>query len=821
MISVSSHYIHTLMKKSICTTVLLFCMLTNFLFAKQPGIKGIIRNSNQEPVEFANVVLIQANDSSIVKAGLTETDGTYSFENIQQGQYKLLVVQLGFDKHYTESFDLKEGAEPMILKPVNLSESAINLREATVTAQRPFIEHRIDKTVVNVENSIVNAGSNAIEILKRSPGVTVDNEGNIHLSGKEGVNVMIDGKPTYLSAKDLYEMLKNMNSDQLSRIDIITNPSAKYDAAGNSGIIDIRLKKRQDVGLNGRVNGSYGQGAYPDGGGGISLNYRKEKFNLFGSYDYTRGYYYTRTTLARRFFSDGSNTLFDQSTFNKGNYTNQNFRGGIDYYLDKNHSISAVLRGNYNTNYDRTISTTLIKNLSEIADSSYITDNINNSKWNSITGTLNYQFKIDSLGKELSVDIDKARYDNANNFTFLTQYYDVNSLNVNTEYATNNQPAAIDIQSAKLDYTQPWKKTMKIEAGLKSSYVTTDNDVRYLNFYNGEGQLDTGKTNHFNYKENINAAYVNWTGEFKKVGFEIGLRGEQTVSEGQQVVNNETFERNYFQLFPSAFFNYKFTDKHMTRLSYSRRIDRPGYQQLNPFRYFLDPYNFMQGNPNLEPQTTDNYEVSYTFKQLYTITFNYSHTADAMTQITKQIDSTHTTYITTENLNTRNNYGVNINLPLHLTEWWTSSNNLSLFNNEYQGVSSVGNIDKSLTSYFLNSVNSFQGKKGWSFEISGYYQSQMVWGTWLVDPQWSVGGGISKMLMNERLQLRANINDIFHTQKEKSKIKYQNIDAAFSQVYDTQFVRFHVSYNFGKRGIKTKNHSRGPEEQNRINSGRQ
>lgn len=210
--------------------------------------------------------------------------------------------------------------------------------------------------------------------------------------------------------------------------------------------------------MNGRVNGSYGQGAYPDAGGGLSLNYRKEKFNLFGSYDYTRGYYYTRTTLARRFFSDGSNTLFDQSTFNKGNYTNQNFRGGIDYYLDKNHSISVVLRGNYNTNYDRTISTTLMKDVNEFTDSSYITDNINNSKWNSITGTLNYQFRIDSLGKELSIDIDKARYDNANNFTFLTQYYDGNSVNVNSEYATNNQPAAINIQSAKLDYTQPWKK---------------------------------------------------------------------------------------------------------------------------------------------------------------------------------------------------------------------------------------------------------------------------------------------------------------------------------------------------------------------------
>ena len=229
----------------------------------------------------------------------------------------------------------------------------------------------------------------------------------------------------------------------------------------------------------------------------------------------------------------------------------------------------------------------MIKNTSEIVDSSYITDNINNSKWNSLTGTLNYQFKIDSLGRELTVDFDKAKYDNGNDFLFRTNYYDYNNTVVKTEYATNDQPATIDINSVKLDYTQPWKKTMKIDAGLKSSFVTTDNDVRYVNYYGNEAVLDTGKTNHFNYMENINAAYINWTGEHKKVGFEIGLRGEQTIADGEQVVNNETFSRNYFQLFPSAFLNYKFTEKHMTRLSYSRRIDRPGYQQLNPFRYFL------------------------------------------------------------------------------------------------------------------------------------------------------------------------------------------------------------------------------------------
>jgi outer membrane receptor protein involved in Fe transport len=798
--------------------ILTFLGLQN-AYSKSSGVKGAISDSKKAPVEFANVFIIKSSDSTIVKSALTDASGAYTFTDISAGEYMVMVMQLGYQRYYSAPFMVKSDGETVSMKEIGLEDIAVNLKEANITAKRPFIEHHIDKTVVNVENSIINAGSTVLEILKRCPGVTVDNDGNIHLSGKDGVNIMMDGKPTYLSVKDLYDLLRNMNSDQLNSIEIITNPSAKYDAAGNSGIINIKLKKRQDIGLNGNLHGSFGQGAYPDYSGGFSLNYGREKFNVFGGYDYGKGYYYETSELSRRFFTNGENSRFSQESFNKGHYTNHNFQAGADYYISKKHSLSAVIRGNFSDNFSRTTATTNIANSTELADSGYVTINTNTSQWDNLSGTLNYTFKIDTLGQELTVDGDMAQYSNRNDYDFYTEHFYSSTQSPTIELATDDQPSKIDVRSFKLDYTLPLKGGFKFEAGAKSSYVTTDNDVKYFNYIGNTAINDTTKTNHFNYKENIHALYTNVTGEIKKFGFEVGLRGEQTVATGKQSIHDESFSRNYIQLFPSAFVNYKFTDDHMVKMSYSRRIDRPEYQRLNPFRNFIDQYTFQQGNPDLKPQMTDNFDLSYIFKQMYSATFTYSHTTDNMTELAKQIDSTHTTFITTENLPSTNSYALTLSIPLQVTEWWNSSNDFSGFNNHFRGLSSVGYIDKKMTSFYLNSTNNFSLKNGWSFELNGFYQSSLVWGTWLLEPQWSVGGGIGKSFLDDRLNMKVNINDIFHTQKTNATVQYSNVDVKFRQVQDTQFVRIHLSYSFGKKGLKKAEHRVGADEENRIRTG--
>ncbi|MEP7171820.1 MAG: outer membrane beta-barrel family protein, partial [Bacteroidota bacterium] len=334
--------------------------------------------------------------------------------------------------------------------------------------------------------------------------------------------------------------------------------------------------------------------------------------------------------------------------------------------------------------------------------------------------------------------------------------------------------------------------------------------------------IDTGKTNHFNYTENINAAYLNWSGEFGKWGVQAGLRGEQTISKGEQITVSQNFKRDYIQFFPSLFLSYKLNKKNQFGLNYSRRIDRPAYQKLNPFRNFLDPHTYEEGNPNLQPQLTNSFELSHTFMEVVMTTLNYSHTSDAMTELSKQIDSTRTTFVTTENFTSQNNYGLSISIPFQVTKWWLTSNNINVFNNRFTGIVSGVSVDKQLTTYMANSDNSFQLPGNWTLELSGYYNSKMVWATFLIDPQYSVSAGFSKSFLDKKLNLKVDINDIFKTEKTIARVNYGDINFDFKQLEDTRFVRFHLTYNFGKRSVEQarRRHSGAEEELNRVKTGK-
>ncbi len=808
------------MKRSVLILLTILFSIQQNSFSKSDNIRGSVIDQQQKPVEFANVVLLNKEDSSLVKAALTDETGNFIFEGIPQGQYVLLIAQIGFEKYEAP---IAYNSELLELPAIKLEGTTVALKEARIEAVRPLIEHRVDRTVLNVENSIVNTGSTLLEILKRSPGVSVDNDGNISLKGKQGVMIMIDGKPTYLSASDLTNMLRQMRSEELSQIEIITNPSAKYDAAGNSGIINIVLKKKQNLGFNGSVHSSYGQGVYPDFSSGINLNYRNEKFNAFGSYNFWRGFYFEDNHLVRKFKEEEYTSTLDQNTFDKAKNDNHNSRVGMDYYLNDRNTIGFLVKGSLSTNDDKTTSTTEVYNQNAYPDSGYTTINKSDSKWSNYTANLNYRLVLDTVGSELTADVDFARYDNQSNFYFETDHFSNDPTYVPYKVLEkNHQPANITIQAAKIDWNHPLNKKMKVEGGGKTSFVTTDNDVKYYNIVEGEEVLDPGKSNHFNYTENINALYINWSGEFGKVGLQTGLRGEQTIAKGEQMTTAEDFKRDYLQLFPSAFVSYKITEKHQLGVTYSRRIDRPAYQDLNPFRYFLDPQTFQEGNPNLQPQLTNSFEFSHTFMGAITTAINYSHTNNAMTKVTKQIDSTRTTYVTTENFDSHDNFGFSLSIPYEISKWWLTSNNFNVFNNRFQGEVAGGAIDQQLTTFMFNTNNSFKLPKGWSVEVSGYYNSEMVWGTFLLAPQYSVGAGVGKSFLHERLRLKVDLNDIFWTERTNATMKYNNVDATFKQINDTRFFRIHLSYNFGKQTVEQARRRRGgaEDEQNRVKTGK-
>ena len=404
----------------------LILVFLNFVFVQAQDLKllrGTVLDKNSAPLEFANAILLQSKDSSLVKGAITDVTGSYMFEEISTGEYIVMITQVGYEKAYSSTISVNSNSSSNSIPPITLIENIIQLKEANIVALKPFIERRVDKTIVNVENSIIDAGSTALEILKRSPGVVVDNDGNISIRGKQGVQVLIDDKQTYLSSSDLYTLLRNMSSDQLSSIEIITNPSAKYDASGNSGILNIKLRKKQNLGMNGSLTISYGQGQYPDFGTGTNLNYRNERFNLFGNYNYTYGYYFEEVDLNRRFIETDHTSSFIQNTFDKGRYINRNFRGGLDYFLTDKQTLGLQVRANSSVNKDRSTSRTEVYNYTSTSDSGYVTLNENDSKWRNTSTNLNYLYRIDSLGKEFSADLNYGSFNNASDFRFQTDHF--------------------------------------------------------------------------------------------------------------------------------------------------------------------------------------------------------------------------------------------------------------------------------------------------------------------------------------------------------------------------------------------------------------
>lgn len=794
-------------------------------FAQTGKINGRVVAADGKAMEFVTVTLHRANDTALVKGAITDATGNYDFDMLKNGQYLVVAQQIGLKKAISTPLSISDNS--LTVNDLKLVEDGQTLKAVTITAQKPFIEQQIDKTVVNVENSIVSAGSTALEVLEKSPGVVVDNDGRIQLRGKEGVRIMVDGKPSQLSSDQLTNLLRNMNANQILKIEIITNPSAKYDAAGNAGIINIVMKKNQLYGTNGQISSTYGQGVYYKTFNSLSLNYRKGAWNLFGSYNYNNRMNFNDNTINRLFRADnGKGAVTDsfvQTAYSRNPRHSHSWRTGVDYNLSKKTTVGLLFNGSFggiNTNQTRgTENLTTIYRPNGTINSQLLTLSTPNDYWDEFSGNANLKHTFDSTGRELTVDFDYSKYKNGNDEGFKVT-------SINSSDAVKNQQnlteAKFDIMSAKFDYTHPLsKKKAKFDFGGKTSFVQSDNDIKFYNIVNGTKISDKNITNDFLYKENVNAAYVNWQQELPKgLSYQIGLRVENTNITGEQVTLDTSFERHYTDFFPTAFVQKKWgkKDKNAIRLGYSRRIDRPDYENLNPFRHFLDQYTFQVGNPNLTPQYSNNVDLTYTFMGSLSVSVNYGKTTDVMNEVLKQDDDAKQTFITRENLATRQNYGVSVNIPAPIKKWWflniNSGYNVNRFEGRYLNTDLILNVPQ----FSANVQNRFTLPKDVSAEISGFYISQIQQGLILSEPMYGVNLGISKQMLDRRLTLRLNAQDIFFTQKFRGYQKYENLDIKILGFNDSRQVRFTASYRFGNQKVQGERRRSGgaSDEQNRI-----
>lgn len=789
------------------------------------AITGKVVSQTGAPIAFANIALLQAPDSSLVTGTTSDSAGTFRLENLPAGRYFVKATFLGYKTEFSAVFEANNPEHPLDIGRLTLQEDANILESVTVTGQKPLIEQKLDRTVLNVENSILAQGNTALEILEKAPGVMIDNDGNISLRGRQGVLIMIDGKPTYLSQQQISTMLRSMSSNNIASVEVITNPSAKYEAEGNSGIINIVLKKNRQSGLNGSVNASFSQGKKYRADGGLDLNYRNNKLNLFANYSYGQRDADRQLNITRNFFESGTTIIdrvFSQQAPMMMSSHNHSIKGGVDYYLDEKNTIGLLLNGNIGLwEGENPTSSRITRPGGELYSRSLSLNEMGN-RWNSLTYNLNYKHLFDTAGTELTVDLDYSRSDYRSTQDFHTDYFDDQGEKAREASQRRGLlPSLTDIYAAKIDYVDQLKNGIKLESGWKSSFVTTDNNVHYDSLANQRWTVDRSTTNHFKYRENINAAYVNLSKDFQGFSVQIGLRGEQTVTRGHQITTDSVVKRNYFQLFPSVFLRKNLGENHQLQLSYSRRISRPDYNDLNPFRYYVDPYTYEEGNPYLEPQTTHSIELSHVFKEKFTTTLNFSNTSDVIAQVAGQIDSTNTTYVKQENLSTLNNYGLSITAPVPITNWWMSNNYFNLFYNQYKGTYLGDRLNMNMVSFNFNSQNTFTLKNGFSLELSGFYNSKGVHGILISQPMYMVSAGIQKTVLDKKGTIKLNVSDVFNTRRFAGDIRYQNMDFGIRNTWDSRMATLSFSYRFGNQDLKpSRRRNTGSEaEQNRARSG--
>lgn len=790
-----------------------------FVQAQKATVSGKVIDKNAIALNAVTISLLNAKDSSLIKSVLSDAAGNFLIENTNEGKFLISASAVGCNPAYSTSFSMQENKIPFVkLTLLRLDKTLDNV---SVVTKKAFIERKLDKTIINVEASITSAGSTAMEVLEKSPGVSVDKDGKISLKGKQGVIILIDGKQTYMGSQDLANYLQSMPAANLDQIELMPNPSAKYDASGNSGVINIKTKRNKQKGFNGSVKNTLAVGRYLRSFNTLNLNYKNGKFNVFSTFGVNQRKSFQELVINRKYYGAASNlnAIFDQTATFKRSNNNNNAKLGVDFYASKKTTIGVLFTGSTSPSAQDGTNISYLKNADAVTNSILSSNNTDKEKWKNTSLNLNLRHTFDSTGKELTVDVDALQYKSLHDQNFQSENYTPSWVKQSSEKLISTLPAIINVYSAKIDYVHPFKSGLKMESGIKTSFVNTDNVADYFNIINAATVVDNDKTNRFKYKENINAAYLNFSKEFKKWSLQTGLRLENTNYKGNQFGNpvkpDSAFNKSYTGLFPTMFAGYKLNNKNQFGFSYGRRISRPDYESLNPFIFFIDKYTYEAGNPFLKPMYANVFELSHTYNKFLTSNLNYTHSKDMFNEYFEQ--SGYATIVKQNNYGSIDDISFSLNAELKPTKWWTmmpyAEFNYNKVNSQLYGFV----LNTSGTGFSSNLNNQFTFKKGWSAELSGFYRSTMKRGQFEIGSMKQISTGISKQILKKKGSLKLNVADIFNSGKQKGLVNIQNTVAAFTQTRDSRNVGITFNYRFGKPlKIQQRKSGGAGDEQSRI-----
>lgn len=802
------------MKRIILNLVLMMSAFTMNVWAVNEIISGTVKgrivDENNQPVEFATATLIDPETKKIVKGEVSNNKGEFTIEKVNKGVYTLSVSMVGYKR--SEQTNIRIDTKNTIVeKKIVLAEGSEQLQDVVVVGRKDFIEQTVDKMVVNPEASVTTASENVYEILKKLPGVSIDNNDNISLKGAQGVKIMIDDKPTYVSSSQLAALLKGMQGKNVDKIEIIENPSARYDAEGNSGIINIKTKHTKAPGFNGSVNGGLSVGARFGWNGSVDLNLKTGNFNLYGNYS-SYNWAGINGMDARRAFTSASLLGANQFIKSDGEYkgTSHNYKFGMDYNIAKNHVVSLMFRGNNGKNNDSEINETSFTDKYLQVDSTLKTNSFSKNRWDNQTYNLNYKWDIDSLGQSLVFDMDYARFGfNSPNYQN-GKYYDNNGNDLNHNISVEtSQGNEIKINTAKMDYVRPYSKKFTLESGFKVSSVFTDSYNNMMGYIN--------QNDHFQYSENIQAIYLNARYELKNTTLQAGLRMENTSTTGKSVSVNQKNDTTYLKLFPSFFIKQKLNDKHSLNFKYSYRIGRPNYHSLNPFRWMVDPYTYNLGNPNLKPQFTHSVGLGHNYNNALITNINMNYTSGLFTEIIRQDDASKTVYQTMENLNNSIDLNLSETFQFQPLKWWRLNGTVT---GMYKTIQMDDNSDKPLAkaSIIANMSNNFTLPFKIQMEISGRYFSEQLVSNIIVRSRSSIDVGFQRPVLKDQGMLKISVSDIFKTSEGSAYAKYGNVDIDVKNYWDSRKLNITFNYRFGKDNFKTRSNrsTASSDEENRT-----
>ena len=796
--------------------ILLFSLITN----AQQYVKGKVLGDDGKGLPFANALLLNSDDSKLIKGAVTDLNGDFMMENIPAGSYIINISFIGYNTKSSELFVLKPNST-FTVPTISISET-VGLNEVIVKAKKPLYQQKIDRMVINVATSPLSAGTTALEVLERSPGVLVNRQDNsISLIGKEGVNVMMNGKLTYMPTSSLVQLLDGMSSDNIESIELITTPPANFDAEGNAGYINIVLKQNIDAGLNGSYSISGGIGNGTTTSDNINFNYRKNRMNIFGDYSFLRREQSSVWDFSRSFLSS-SNVPTDLTTVTNRDpiRRNHNLRLGFDYQATEK-TIIGILVSAFDNNWSMDAF-----NTSEESENGQPTSfiEIQNKEINSLKNfrtniNLRHDFKKDGF---INFDLDYLLFDNDNPNTYLNRYYDGNNNFLEEEFTKSDKVTPMTVAVGNADYSNQLSEKLKIESGIKAAFINFGNDVSVATLEGLDFIEDPTLTSNSDLEERILAVYTSFGYKMsEKTDIKLGLRYEHTDSELISDTEGTLVDRSYGELFPTAYLSHKINDTLSFGASYSRRISRPTLREMAPFVIFFDPSTFISGNPGVQPALSDN--VAFTTNYLsYLLKFEYSIEKGTIARFTPTIDeATNRFTYKAANLDRTKVFSITLGLPITITPWWKTQNSFTYLDTRLENNSEGFELKTEQSTFRANSSHTFNIAENFSSEINMNYRGRGQFGYSKTEAVFAMNIGFQKKFSDKWGTLKFSINDLLDSRAFKSTtfIPELNLNTRNNLRFSNRTYILTYTRNFGDKKIKKsrRRQTGAQEEINRTN----